>query len=629
MANFKFNDLSADIKTLVVDEVYSRFRWQEVKEHPAHASQIIRPSDLKNVCLVNKQLHDIAVKPLYRNVALDLGSHTDTRLSAFLSPKNIGLKHIRQIRLYLATVRDRCNQDQQAHLVTRMILEFLPEDILEEFSWCPWRPFSASNILLLYKKQRKMKWLEAMDLDRDVLPLLKKNTKMQAEIFSHVRKLALYPENRETLRLCGFFVEKTKAILEELIIHANFHDVLHRRDRSPSAESIEIRELNDSATRPGLLTREIFNHMTPFEKGGPFKNLKSLRLHRIGLRYCADTWCKLVDFSNLEYLRLYQCPGADSLFGQMCKSTHLPRQLKLLEFQHKDNAENEALMALDGFLCLVSGIRDLVIDLEQVKAMPAAAGIARHGKTLELLNVHCSQEYSSSSLSSSGDDVEELLWESEDFEKICKACTHLEQLSCAWPQTSLIRSPGEEWRAYERASGTLRELITLHVSTWPSNKPSTQPLPRAIYEHLLQALAQRGFDNAASFSNPTREASTSPDEDEAAAAGDAEGGDAEGREEPNPTDENSLRIPKLRLIAFGISDKIYEREDSRNQVIYLRSTCQDAEGKTKLHATPIGWCVRQYIEPRSEVLDFALHREARPPCREMRDGGIGWGEDDE
>ncbi|KAK3724453.1 hypothetical protein LTR37_001077 [Vermiconidia calcicola] len=114
MAKLKFEDLSADIKALVVD-------------------RIIRPTDLKNVCLVNKQLHEIAVKPLYRNVALDLGSSNDNRLSAFLSPKNIGLKHVKQVRLYLAKVRDRCNQEQQAQLVSKMILEFLPEDILEEF----------------------------------------------------------------------------------------------------------------------------------------------------------------------------------------------------------------------------------------------------------------------------------------------------------------------------------------------------------------------------------------------------------------------------------------------------------------------------------------------------------------
>ena len=95
--------------------------------------QITLPTDLKNVCLVNKELHAIAVKPLYRDVNLDLGSPNDSRLSGFLSPNNIGLKHVRQIRLYLANVRDRCNQRNQANFATRMILEFLPRDILDDF----------------------------------------------------------------------------------------------------------------------------------------------------------------------------------------------------------------------------------------------------------------------------------------------------------------------------------------------------------------------------------------------------------------------------------------------------------------------------------------------------------------
>lgn len=94
---------------------------------------MIRPSDLKNVCRVSKQFHKLAVRFLYRNVSLDLGSDNDNRLSSFLNPRNIGLKHIRQLRLYLAESTDRCNQERQAQFATRMILEFLPEDILEEF----------------------------------------------------------------------------------------------------------------------------------------------------------------------------------------------------------------------------------------------------------------------------------------------------------------------------------------------------------------------------------------------------------------------------------------------------------------------------------------------------------------
>jgi len=53
-------------------------------------------------------------------------------------------------------------------------------------SWCPWTPFSTDNLLLLYKKQRRMKWLEVMDLDRDALPEIKKDKRMQETLFTYV-----------------------------------------------------------------------------------------------------------------------------------------------------------------------------------------------------------------------------------------------------------------------------------------------------------------------------------------------------------------------------------------------------------------------------------------------------------
>jgi hypothetical protein len=85
------------------------------------------------MCLVSKEFHGIAVRFLYHRISLDLGSFKDNLMPSFLSPRNIGLKYIRQIHLYLAHVTDRCNQEQQATFATRMLLEFLPENILEEF----------------------------------------------------------------------------------------------------------------------------------------------------------------------------------------------------------------------------------------------------------------------------------------------------------------------------------------------------------------------------------------------------------------------------------------------------------------------------------------------------------------
>jgi hypothetical protein len=112
------------------------------------------------------------------------------RLAAFLNPKNIGLKHVRKLDLYLADVLDKCNQQHQANFAIRMILELLPEDQLEKFSWHPWSPFSGDNLVLLYQKQKRMRWLESISLDRNVLEDLQKMPNI-AQCFQEVRKIGL------------------------------------------------------------------------------------------------------------------------------------------------------------------------------------------------------------------------------------------------------------------------------------------------------------------------------------------------------------------------------------------------------------------------------------------------------
>jgi hypothetical protein len=171
-----------------------------------------------------------------------VGSPTDTKLINFISPRNIGLAHIRKMDLYLAEVMDKCNQLQQANFAIRMILEFLPEDILEKFSWHPWSPFLADNLILLFKKQRKMKWLEAIALDRDVLPELEKLPQFNT-VFGNVRKLGLYPDSREVLNMCAALLQRSPKV-EKITLHASFDE---DHDQTP----IPSRELNDSSTAPG------------------------------------------------------------------------------------------------------------------------------------------------------------------------------------------------------------------------------------------------------------------------------------------------------------------------------------------------------------------------------------------
>jgi len=193
--------------------------------------------------LTSKELHEIAVRPLYHEVVVEVGSPADGRLTSLVSPRNIGLKHIRKLDLYLADVTDKCNQLQQANLAVRMMLEFLPENILEKFSWHPWSSFSAENLQLLYRKQRRMKWLEAIALDRDIIDDLDKWEGFSG-VFENVRKLGLYPDSREVLNMCAALVKRTPKV-EKITIHASFDD---DADQSP----IPLRELNDSSTGPGM-----------------------------------------------------------------------------------------------------------------------------------------------------------------------------------------------------------------------------------------------------------------------------------------------------------------------------------------------------------------------------------------
>jgi hypothetical protein len=158
------------------------------------------------------------------------------------------LQYIRKLDLYLAEVADKCNQLQQANFAIRMLLEFLPENILEKFSWHPWSPFAGDNLKLLYKKQKRMKWLEAIAIDPlDSVAELEAMPEFSDEgIFANTRKLGLYPDSAGVLDMCAALLRKSPKV-EKITLHASFDE---DHDRNP----IPNRELNDSSTGPGMFS---------------------------------------------------------------------------------------------------------------------------------------------------------------------------------------------------------------------------------------------------------------------------------------------------------------------------------------------------------------------------------------
>lgn len=266
-------------------------------------------------------------------------------------------------------------------------------------------------------------------MDKNVMEELQKIPDFE-KVFENVRKIGLYPDSREVLEF-GNMLLKNSPKLEKITLHASFEE-----GESP----IPPRELNDSSTGPGLITSTIFSHMQPFAKCTPLA-LKEITLQKVALRYAAESYCKFVDFHTVKSLRVFSCSGADALFAELSKSTKLPEKLETLEIKHDDNRENDGLEAIDGFLCLVSGIKTLIIDLTCSRSLPASAGIIRHGKTLKRLNVHTNTD-------SDGCD-DELVYDYASFSQICRDCPLLEQVSVAFPSVSVIRSKNDSFVNFE------------------------------------------------------------------------------------------------------------------------------------------------------------------------------------
>ena len=89
---------------------------------------------------------------------------------------------------------------------------------------------------------------------------------------------------------------------------------------------------------------------------------------------------------------------------------------------------------------------------------------------------------------------------------------------------------------------------------------------------------------------------------------------------PLTSDTSEVRSSRLRLIVFGSLDmesQLVQR--GIGQVIYLRSTLTTAFNQRAIAAVPLPSTARQYIEPRSDVLDYLPLRIASMPVLQGTD----------
>lgn len=501
---------------------------------------------------------------------LEVGGARDTLLAAFLHPRNIGLQHVRKLDIYLADAGAKDAKIDQANFAVRMLLEFLPENNLREFSWHPWQPMSADNLVLLYQKQRKLEYVEGISLDKDPWPQLDHQSHLD-QLLQGVRKISIFPDAREVLEYSGQLLRRITK-LDELNLHTDFCST------PDHPHFISPRELNDSPTAPGLVSTTLFSHLLPFETCTPL-NISKLYLQKVNLRNCSNTYASFINLPYLKQLTVLRCSGADAFFTELCRSTKLPTQLRTLHFKHSDNEEDDGMTALDGFLCLINNLESLIIDFSNCSRMPNIDGIVGHGKNLHQLVVHVGTRAWSDA------ELKEHFYGGAEMEKISTACTQLAELSLALPDVPITADPTDALDYWLQHLQALSALRTLQFTRFPVFKGNTSRLERDIYVHLLGMHASKLFDGAMAI-------------------------DA---------------LKRLNIVAYGASDDTYNRMDSKNQVIFAKAIVPDVLGGTanalfgdpasvktrkKAMAVQVSWCDRKYIEPVSDILDLDLGASA-------------------
>ncbi|MCJ1471616.1 hypothetical protein MMC13_000256 [Lambiella insularis] len=576
MARLQFEGLSSDIKRLIISFV----RGHQSPFEPARSNfdqhQIDRPTDLKNLCLTSKELREVTTPFLYRSIHLFVGGPQDLRLSAFLGRENPGIPHIREIflRLEKLVIQDKhrhyhsddsSEEDEaeeiqaipgiRAQFTVRLLLDFLPRDILYVFSWQNWEPLSVDNFMLLCKKQRSLRVLEIGPMDRLLTPVLDKHPDV-FEKLTELNSIDIYPDTLDRLKASQKLLQ-AKPDIDHLCISTGFEY---------SNENHE--DLQDSSTRPGLISRTLFSHMQPFDNCKPFI-LKNLDLDT----YAADTWLKVIRFNALEKLEIRNCAGADFLFAQLSRPHLRPSKLKSLRWMDDDKSEPHALEAFEGLLESLSGLETLHIFVKRMRSLPKVGPITLHKKTLTSLSVH-SQE------------TREKIhtYSEEDYDRIC-GCTQLRQLSVMFPNTSIDHATlSVGFFAFQACTVKLPNLRTLNIRRWPSTQDSFAgsfariiPILRR-YEHQLQRLSQHIFELT----------------------------DRDAKEKGHGLGNRS----HLSVISWGGNGKT--RHDSSDkfklqQIPFVRGWKEDPFGKRSLLAVQTVWRMVRFVEPESDILNHSLY----------------------
>ena len=271
--------------------------------------------------------------------------------------------------------------------------------------------------MLLCKNQKRLKRLEVGPFDGSIKDALQRHPNLIKDL-TQLDNLDLYPNDMDCLEACHRILKDTPRLKKLLV------DYCYEHARPAPGLSWE-----DKSNEPGVITSTLFRDKMPFQACTPM-TLKVLTLFKANLRWIGQTYMRVIAFPALEELQVRECFGADAIFAEMAKPAKRPTKLKELAFAHVDGQGHQYIQSsLESFLQSIGSIEKLCIILLEGASLPKVEAVCHHAAQLVELTLYSSktQVY-----------VSESIYAKDDFARICRECTKLQQLAIGCPKTNAL-----------------------------------------------------------------------------------------------------------------------------------------------------------------------------------------------
>ncbi|KAL9059134.1 MAG: hypothetical protein Q9162_001352 [Coniocarpon cinnabarinum] len=520
------------------------------------------PDDV--LTLIVKELNELAISRLYADMKLLVGSEEDHQITQLLDSHNPGLKHIRSLTAVFDS-EDNENNIGQAQVTLGMMLQMLPRNSLETFSWRSWTPLSKKNLELLYRNQRKITNMEVVATDYEIDEAMISRLSLD-DMAKNGKTLNFLFNSKYALEFANQLIRRCPRPLKQLMIITNFKAKYYSAEENYGEGHLP---LQDSADRHGRIFSTMFRRSLgedDFLDASEPLQVETIILTGVSL-HKATSWFTKLDGSALQTLKLEMCDAAPKALSELCRIGTGGLRLKEISISHCESANGGDIRGtLEALLNVVQGLESLSVNLCCSPNLISIQSICRHEATLKTLKICCT---SGTREEKDEDQKGWLYFTPENFQYITKRLRNVEHLVVPYIKCQITDGFDKEemkqmFDALTGSESNLDNLHSLQLLTRPTQQDLPSPLPDGFLSQLLAMHAKKLF---AAKNSKTK------------------------------------KLQRLQLVSWGTRDG-----GKKNLSIFTRGQQSALLGQPQLAAVPVslGWVEEEYGED-TEIIQCAAH----------------------